>query len=191
MKRKIREAGFSPKGEKMYKNEKNTLEDFEELFKNYQGFLRKASSQNYLRPLQEEAYAQAVLSFCEAFRKFDRRAGVPFAGYVKAKINGDLYTLFKKHRRNWQRELYTDSSDTAENFLTQLTFASPENAIVAKHSLLAALQQLSSRQRLIIKYTIILQYTQKETAGILRISQQAVAAGKKKALSELRKIILR
>ncbi len=186
-------AEFSAKYEKpashhkVRKMHKTDKKNFENLFQSYQGLLRKASSQHYLRSLKDEAYAQASLSFCEAVYKFDEKAGVPFAGYVKAKIHGDLYTLFKRHRRNWLREISADGS-TAEILSPRLSAPSPENSTAEKIFIAQMLQKLPLRQRQIIEYTILQKYTQKETAAMLRISQQAVAANQKQALAGLKKM---
>ncbi|WP_432718306.1 sigma-70 family RNA polymerase sigma factor [Pectinatus frisingensis] len=169
----------------MYTTDEKNLES---LLKNYQGLLRKAAGQNHLRSFYEEAYAQAVLSFCEAVRQFDASRSIPFAGYVKAKIYGDLYTLFKKQRRSWQRELPLEQADNNSSSLInlQLNF---EDRIIDKNILAIALKQLSTRQRQIIDYTLLQGFTQTETAGFLQISQQAVAAGQKQALALLKKTL--
>lgn len=159
----------------------------EKLYQNYQGLLRKAAAQNYLYSLKEEAYAQASLIFCEAIDSFDEKRGIPFAGYAKAKVYHDLHSFFKKHRRGWQREVSFDSDDEKnEAYLIEESF---EENIIMRHILFSALKKLPARQRLIIEYTIIRQYTQPETAAILGITQQAVAAQKKQALKLLREYL--
>lgn len=159
---------------------------FSKLFQDYQGLLHKAANQSYLTPLRDEAYAHAVLSFCEAVRTFDKSRGVPFPGYVKAKVYGDLYILFRQHRRNWQRENeLTDDSKYPALYSDKF-----EENIVEKQWLKEATVKLSARQSKIIEYLFIYKYTQKEISQILNISQQAVAAAKKQALIILRKSLL-
>lgn len=164
--------------------------DLEHLLNDYQGLLRKAAGQNHLRSFYDEAYAEAVLSFCDAVKTFDENMGVPFAGYAKAKVYGSLYTLFKKHRRNWQREFSLDGSDDDNSPLSTAVLSSLEDDIINKNSLSDALQQLTVRQQQIINYTLIQGYTQIETAKIMKISQQAVASNKKQALIRLKDILL-
>ncbi len=164
--------------------------DLEHLLNDYQGLLRKAAGQNHLRSFYDEAYAEAVLSFCDAVKTFDENMGVPFAGYAKAKVYGSLHTLFKKHRRNWQRELPLDDGSDDDSALSIAVISSLEDDIINKNSLSAALQQLTTRQQQIINYTLIQGYTQAETAKIMRITQQAVASNKKQALIRLKDILI-
>ena len=164
--------------------------DFEKLFHDYQGLLCKAARQHHLQSIYEEAYAHAVLSFYEAVQNYDTSLHVPFAGYAKAKVYGDLRTLFKKYRRNWQREISADNDDNLKNQLLTIADKSIfEDNIVSKLSLQNAVNQLPPRQQKIIKYTIIDGCTQAQTAKILGISQQAVAANKKQALNYLKQLL--
>ncbi|WP_196592824.1 sigma-70 family RNA polymerase sigma factor [Pectinatus sottacetonis] len=174
----------------MYKKSSNEL-NFSKIFKDYQGLLHKAASQNHLRPIYEEAYACASVSLYEALQNYDKNRKIPFPGYAKAKIYSDLRTLFKKYRRNWQREtpVNTNANSTEAKYILHHNAYFIENNIINKTILINALQQLSTQQQKIIKYTIIVGYTQKETARLLNISQQAVAANKKHALAILKKLL--
>lgn len=81
----------------------------------YEGLCRKAAGQAHLAPLGEDALAAARESFLRAVRLYDPTRGVPFPGYAKATVYGDLRTLFKKARRQWQREVLPAGTEDGED----------------------------------------------------------------------------
>ena len=161
-----------------------------ELFQNYEGMFQKAAHQPHLRCIAEEALGEARLSFLEAVRSYDPALGVPFPGYAKAKVYGDLRTLFKRERRRWQRELLpsTAAQDDGEAISFWDSLAAPGNLqeeILQHELLLQSLQKLPRRQQKLLHLLFFEERTQKEAAALLGISQQAAASMKARALKNL------
>lgn len=161
----------------------------EALILRYEGLCRKAAGQSHLAPLGEDALSAARESFLQAVEAFDAARGVPFPGFAKAKVYGDLRTLFKKARRQWQREVLPEGSEEGNVF-----DAAPDErdemknfeADDAFHEMLAPLPE-KPRKLLTLLYANGL--TQKEAAAKLGMSQQAAAVVKARALKALRKTI--
>jgi RNA polymerase sigma factor (sigma-70 family) len=154
----------------------------------FQPLLHKAARQAHLASIHEDALSQAYISFLEAVKDYNLSRSIPFAGYAKAKIYGDIRTLFKQNRRNWQRELSTEYETAGQTILDQLVSPTGNiNSIIDKIDIQALLTQLPLKQKQVLWQTIIHDKTQKETALLLHLSQQSIASLQKKALSTLRK----
>lgn len=165
------------------------------LYQNYEGLLKKASLQPHLLSISDEAFAEARLSFLEAIKNFDPARGVPFPGYAKAKVYGDLRTLFKRERRRWQREILpadTQSENGSEgSFWEGLADPLDENAaLLRREAIRTALQKLPLRQQQLLRLLFFEEKTQKEAAVLLGISQQAAASMKTRALKNLRLLFI-
>lgn len=159
------------------------------LITQYEGLCRKAAGQSHLAPLGEDALSAARESFLQAVKEFDVTRGVPFPGFAKAKVYGDLRTLFKKSRRQWQREVLPEAPEKGNIFDAvpderneMINFESDD----AFRKLLAPLPE-KPRKLLTMLYANGL--TQKEAAAKLGMSQQAAAVIKARALKTLRKTI--
>src|SRR5574344_58652 len=164
------------------------------LFASYEGLMQKAARQSHLAPIAEDALAEARLSFLEAVKSYDAALGVPFAGYAKAKVYGDLRTLFKQSRRQWQREVLPDGSadDDGAGFWDSL--ADPNDAVASLDdvdAVAAALLALPERQQELIRLLYVRELTQKAAAAELGITQQAAAAMKARAIKKLKEVLTR
>ena len=159
----------------------------ETLFLRFAGLLKKAAGQNHLRPIYEEALSEATLSFMEAITAYDVSRGVPFAGYAKAKVYGDLRTLFKRERRTWQRE--SSANESAGEGLELIdTIPDPKNPfdpLLSKLELEAALKQLTPKQRIALHLCFGLDLSQSQAARQLHTSQQGLSARQSRALDRL------
>ena len=154
----------------------------------YEGLCRKAAGQTHLAPLGEDALSAAHESFLHALREYDEARGVPFPGFAKAKVYGDLRTLFKKSRRQWQREVMPAETDDGENPLCAVPDPHDETARVeADDAFRALLAPLGEKPRRLLTMLYQEGLTQKEAAARLGMSQQAAAVVKARALSVLRK----
>ena len=158
------------------------------LLDQFQPLIHKAAWQTHLNPIREDALSQACISFLEAVKMYNPSRSIPFAGYAKAKIYGDIRTLFKQNRRNWQREVSSEYETAGQPILDQLFIptADIDNSI-DKIYVQTLLTQLPQKQKQVLYQTIIHDKTQKETALLLHLSQQSIAALQKKALNTLRK----
>ena len=152
----------------------------ESLALQYEGLCRKAAGQSHLAPLGEDALSAARESFLHAVREFDASRGVPFPGFAKAKVYGDLRTLFKKSRRQWQREVLPESAEEGSVF-----DAVPDERDGMKS--FEADAPLSEKPRRLLTMLYASGLTQKEAAAKLGMSQQAAAVMKARALKALRK----
>ena len=158
------------------------------LLNQFQPLIHKAAWQTHLSSIREDALSQAYISFLEAVKNYNFSRSIPFAGYAKAKIYGDIRTLFKQNRRNWQREVSTEYETAGQSILDQLVSPLVNiNNSIDKIDLQALLTQLPLKQKQVLWQTIIHDKTQKETALLLHLSQQSIASLQKKALSTLRK----
>lgn len=162
---------------------------FARLLSDYGGLLAKAAHQRHLAPIADEAEALALASFWEALRSYDEARGVPFPGWAKAKVYGDLRTLFKQSRRRWNREVLALERDSEEEGDHLERFGGPDPALAAVEEDDAFAHRLSAlsprpRQLLFLLYREDL--TESEAARRLNISQQAVSAMKRRALHKLR-----
>jgi len=163
----------------------------ETLYECFMPLLRSAAAQPHIRCIYEDAFATASLSFLEAIHTYKEETLVPFAGYAKAKIFGDLRTLFKRERRNWQREISANCA-ISENVELQDAFAASsfEKQSIDKLAIAAALKELSFEQKIVLLHRFSLDYTQAETANRLKTSQQAIAARQKRGLQLLRQTLI-
>jgi RNA polymerase sigma factor (sigma-70 family) len=160
------------------------------LFDAFTGLIKMAAAQSHLQCIYEDALSEARMSFMEAIRSYNPSMGVPFAGYVRAKVYGDLRTLFKQQRRNWQREISADIDDEATGALLDCiadSRANYEDSIMNHLTLYPAFTKLSEKQRCVLTLLFVRGKTQSELAKELRISQQSVSKIKKTALSLLKK----
>ena len=162
----------------------------ETLYECFIPLLRSAASQAHIRCIYEDAFATASLSFLEAIHSYQENLLIPFAGYAHAKVHGDLRTLFKRERRNWQRETSANCA-ISENSQLQDTFAvaSFETQSVDNITLINVLKELPLEQKAVLFHRFFRGYTQAKTATQLKTSQQAIAARQKRGLQFLKQVL--
>ena len=158
----------------------------ESLALQYEGLCRKAAGQSHLAPLGEDALSAARESFLHAVREFDASRGVPFPGFAKAKVYGDLRTLFKKSRRQWQREVLPESAEEGSVFDAVPDERDGVKSFEADNAFHRMLAPLSEKPRRLLTMLYASGLTQKEAAAKLGMSQQAAAVMKARALKALR-----
>ena len=160
------------------------------LFSAYEGLLAKAARQRHLAPLGDDAQEAARVSFWDAVISYDPTRGVPFPGWAKAKVYGDLWTLFKQARRRWNREILPGNDDEGAGFTARLS--APDAAlerIFDDDAFLALLWPLTPRAQKLLRLLYQEGLTQREAAARLGISQQAASAMQKRALKKLRETL--
>ena len=163
------------------------------LFTSYEGLMQKAARQRHLWPIREDALAEARLSFLGAIHSYDAALGIPFAGYAKAKVYGDLRTFFKRSRRQWQREVFPTPASGAEgvSFWDTLAAPSPAASLDDIYAVADAILHLPDRQQELLHLLYEKEYTQKAAAAELGITQQAAAAMKNRAIKKLKDLLIR
>ncbi|MBQ9377967.1 MAG: RNA polymerase sigma factor [Schwartzia sp.] len=155
----------------------------------YEGLCRKAAGQAHLAPIAGEALAAAREAVWRAAREFDEGRGVPFPGYAKAMVYGALWTLFKQHRRRWQREMLPEGQTETPYFET-LADARDETArIDAEDAFRALIAPLAEKPRKLLTLLYVEDCTQKEAARRLGIPERSAAVMKGRALKKLRAIL--
>ena len=131
------------------------------------------------------------MSFVRAVRDYDAAQGVPFAGFAKARVYGNLRTLARRVIRTWQREATVDDR-REEGFWDSIEDEDAARALTRlerRSMLAAALRALSERERDVITRLYFQNETQKTAAAALGLTQQAVAAIKKRALKKMKEAI--
>ena len=153
----------------------------------YEGLCRKAAGQSHLTPLGEDALSAARESFLRAVREYDAARGVPFPGFAKAKVYGDLRTLFKKSRRQWQREVLPEGAEEGSVFEAVPDERDEVKILEAEDAFRSMIAPLPEKPRRLLTLLYAKGLTQKEAAAKLGVSQQAAAVMKARALKALRK----
>ena len=153
----------------------------------YEGLCRKAAGQSHLAPLGEDALSAARESFLRAVREYDAARGVPFPGFAKAKVYGDLRTLFKKSRRQWQREVLPEGAEEGSVFEAVPDERDEVKNLEAEDAFRNMIAPLPEKPRRLLTLLYAKGLTQKEAAAKLGVSQQAAAVMKARALKALRK----
>ena len=153
----------------------------------YEGLCRKAAGQSHLAPLGEDALSAARESFLRAVLEYDAARGVPFPGFAKAKVYGDLYTLFKKSRRQWRREVLPEPTEEGSVFDAVPDERNGMKLFEADDAFQKMLTPLPEKPRRLLTMLYAKGLTQKEAAAKLGMSQQSAAVMKARALKTLRK----
>lgn len=154
------------------------------------GMLYKASRQNYLRTIEEDAFQAASESFLKAVRDYDFTRGAPFEGYAKRKVYGDLLTFFRTARRRWDREIVPAQTESGEDFFALVEGdPSPEYAIVMRESLRQAIAVLTAREKKILSLLYLEGRTLKEVAAHVALSVKGVFSARTRILKKLRDAI--
>lgn len=158
------------------------------LLDRYLPLLQAAAAQPHLRTIREDALAEGYVSFVRAVREYDASAGVPFAAFARARVYGDVRTLFRRECRRWERE-GTVAEDREEPFWESVSDPQAEQALVRleeRTALAAAMRCLTEAERRILRLVYWEERREREAALLLHVSQQAVGKAKRKALAKLR-----
>lgn len=158
------------------------------LFEGYKGMLINASHQMHLKTIGDEAVITAQESFFDAIRNFDAASGIPFPAYAKAKVYGDMRTLFKQYQKQWNRESHPIEGDEDDSPFWS-AIEDPNNVIEEynlKSTLQAVFSKLSHQQRRLMQLLYFEDYTQMEAAKIMGITKQSVFDLKRHAFDTLR-----
>lgn len=169
-------------------------EAFSLICRRFAGLVKKHAFQAHLRPLYEDAQAEAWLAVAEAVRTYDRTTGVRFAGYVESKVRYALWNLFKRERRRWQREVLIADDEDDETLGGELDIPDADTDIAAaveekclQEEVGRAIARLPERQRRAVELTVLEGYRQGEAARLLGVTAQAVHNLQKRGLARLKK----
>lgn len=167
-------------------------EAFAEICGRFKGLVKKYANQPHLRPLGEEAEAEAWLAVVKAVRTYRPQSGVPIAGYIESQVKYTLWNLFKKERRKWRRETVAeaDGGDEGPSLLDTLQARDNVEAAVElrelSQGLQCALAELPERQNRAIILTLVEGRRLIEAGRELGVSPQAVHNLQQRGLVRLR-----
>lgn len=167
-------------------------EAFAEICGRFTGLVKKYANQPHLRPLGEEAEAEAWLAVVKAVRTYRPASGVQIAGYIESQVKYTLWNLFKKERRKWQRETAADadSGDEGPSLLDSLQASDKVEAVVERmelsQELQCALAKLPERQNRAVILTLVEGRRLIEAGRELGVSPQAVHNLQQRGLVRLR-----
>ena len=164
-------------------------EAMEALLSQYEGLCRKAAGQAHLAPIAEDALATAREALWKAALAYDEGRGVPFPGYAKAMVYGTLWTLFKQHRRRWQREVLPEGQDERPWFELLADPGDETARIEAEDAFRALIAPLAEKPRKLLTLLFVEDCTQKEAARRLGIPERSAAVMKGRALKKLRAML--
>lgn len=169
-------------------------EAFALVCRRFEGLVKRQAFQAHLRPLYEEAQAEAWLAVAEAVKTYDESVGVRFAGYVESKVRYALWNLFKKERRRWQSETLASDDGEEEGIGVKLSMLADDTDIAGeverkclRDELRCALARLPERQRQAVVLTVLEECRLGEAARLLGVTAQAVHNLQKRGLARLKK----
>lgn len=167
---------------------------FTAICRQFSGLVKKQARQPHLRTIAEDAEAEAWLAVVQAVKTYRRWTGVPVAGYIESKVKYALWNLFKRQRRNWQRELLLfDGGDREEGGPSWEKI--PDRQNVAQEAednwlgreLRQAVGELPERQRQVVVLTLLGDSSLTDLARQMGVTVQAAHNLRKRGLSRLKR----
>ena len=179
--------------EMVLQSQRGNGEALAELCEKFQGMFFRAARQRHLRTVFEDALQVARESFLRAVRDFDAALGVPFEGFAKRRVYGDLHTLFRRERAYWQREVHPGDDEEGKSFWESVEDETASDApmhFALKDALLAAMRTLSEREKELLSLVYLADWSRKEAAAKLGLSAAYAAVVKQRALQKLKKLLV-
>lgn len=168
-------------------------ESLGEVCRRFSGLVKKQAFQHHLRPVAEDAQAQAWVAVIEAVKAYNSLTGVPVEAYVESRVKYALWNLFKKERRRWRTETALEipsGSEDCVSFVDTLADTADVAGEVERRQMfrlaVAALETLPARQRLAVLYTTVQGMKLHEAASRLGVSIQAVHSLRQRGLRALK-----
>lgn len=164
----------------------------EELFEKFQGLFFRAARQRHLRTVFEDALQAARESFLRAVRDFDASLGVPFEGFLKRRVYGDLHTFFRRERAYWQREVHPGDGEEGDGFWDMVedrAAGEAEKRLLIRDALAQAIRTLSAREKELLSLVYLADTTLREAARRLGLTPAYAAVVKRRALLKLRHLL--
>lgn len=163
-----------------------------ELCEKFQGMFFRAARQRHLRTVFEDALQAARESFLHAVRDFDAALGVPFEGFAKRRVYGDLHTFFRRERAYWQREVHPGDDEEGKSFWESVEDEAAGGAsaqVMLKEALAAAMKMLSAREKELLSLVYLAGWSLKDAAAKLGLSAAYAAVVKRRALQKMKKLL--
>ena len=142
---------------------------------------------------KEKDRLREKIGACLAVRDFDAALGVPFEGFAKRRVYGDLHTLFRRERAYWQREVHPGDDEEGKSFWESVEDETASDApmhFALKDALFAAMRTLSEREKELLSLVYLADWSLKEAAAKLGLSAAYAAVVKRRALQKLKKLLV-
>ena len=165
---------------------------FEEICGRFTGLVKKYAIQPHLRPLGEEAEAEAWLAVVKAVKSYEPDTGVQVAGYIDSQIKYALWNLFKRERRKWEHESAIQAGNSEDGLTILDTLQAADNTEAAceghwvSEVLLRALATLPERQNQAVVMTLVHGRRLVDAAAQMGVSPQAVHKLQQRGVARLR-----
>ena len=163
-----------------------------EMTARYRGLIVAEAYAPYLRgtSLAAEAENVAALAFLEALHDYDAQQGVPFAGFVKARVHHALIAEFRRELRRRARTC-APQEDAAghEAWAACGTVCPTERAderLLAEDILTRAMHRLTEREKEVLDLHYFRDLTLRRIAVLLGTSAGALSKSKANLLRKLR-----
>ena len=179
--------------EMVLQSQRGNGEALAELCEKFQGMFFCAARQHHLRTVFEDALQAARESFLRAVRDFDAALGVPFEGFAKRRVYGDLHTFFRRECAYWQREVHPGDDEEGKSFWESVEDETASDApmhFALKDALFAAMRTLSEREKELLSLVYLADWSLKEAAAKLGLSAAYAAVVKRRALQKLKKLLV-
>ncbi|MFC2741150.1 sigma-70 family RNA polymerase sigma factor [uncultured Selenomonas sp.] len=179
--------------EMVLQSQKGNSEVLAELCEKFQGMFFRAARQRHLRTVFEDALQAARESFLRAVRDFDAALGVPFEGFAKRRVYGDLHTFFRRERAYWQREVHPGDAEEGKSFWESVedeAASGTASHFALKDALFAAMRTLSEREKELLSLVYLTGWSLKEAAAKTGLSAAYAAVVKRRALQKLKKLLV-
>ena len=163
-------------------------EAMEMMLRKYAPLAMRAAHQPHLASIREDAEAEAMLSLVEAIRSYDPGRGVPFAGYARRKVTGDVRTFFRRERIRWEQSVVPFDGEDGESYWDSVP--DERNGILDYEDaelVRAALACLSREEHGFLLRAMDPADSQAALARELGITRQAVAKRKKCLIEKIRR----
>ena len=179
--------------EMVLQSQRGNGEALAELCEKFQGMFFCAARQHHLRTLFEDALQAARESFLRAVRDFDAALGVPFEGFAKRRVYGDLHTFFRRECAYWQREVHPGDDEEGKSYWESVVDEAAGGTaanFALKDALFAAMRTLSEREKKLLSLVYLADWSLKEAAANLGLSAAYAAVVKRRALQKMKKLLV-
>lgn len=168
----------------------NELDSFEEVYERYQPLLYGTLKRYAIYAHQEDMLQEARLALWEAYSRFKPERG-DFSAYAAKYVRGRVLRLLRKVKRHEECYIFSQLSpqDEEADMEPEWEDHRAEAAYLDcewKELLTAACQELSAREKLVLKEHFLLERPLKELAEREQVSLETVKTWRKRALKKLR-----
>ena len=160
----------------------------------FEGLVKKYAYKAYLKTITEEVLAEGYLALVEAIKTFKFDKNVNFAGYADSKVKFAIWNLFKRYKQQWEHE---ESAQQEINESCMLDYLSADIDIaeeftqqMMKEKLKVEILKLPQKQQEVLRLNMVEGYSLTAVAKLWHVSPQYVYNIKKRALQNLKTVLV-